>query len=511
LIFVIEGSFSSEYYPRIISTFADWDRGELQVDFIIKTDNGSLYSKLQMANLKVTSNEKELLLKQFSRNIKLLPYKFFFVIDKSGSMGKNNNFQKAIHLTQIILNDYGNEVTGSFITAADNIDFFAKVHTIIDSLKLINPGGNTRLYDGIYATLRNIENALPGIPAIFVLTDGEDISSKYTISDCLLLNDKLSIPIFIAIWGNPNKNYKKDMERLSELSNGLIFQADSQNVKITDFLPKKGMVYSIAIDLPDLSGNDSWIDFAIISLIEGQSFKVSKTIELKNPFKKSVSTASTDERKYFMYIIIIFSIALLIGISVWFGHRNTTTKKCPFCSKRYKISESDCPYCHQNTMYFYNRNQNDNEGFQEQFKENSDYQNFEFRGSSNQNLNQTQIMESVQQHSGDDQTRVLTDVTPALAYLIIKKGDRVGREFPLIAGVNTLGRHSQNMIQIEDLAISHNHAKIFWKADTNKFVINDLASTNGTHINGAEVVQQELKDNDQIKIGQTELIFIQIL
>ena len=214
-----------------------------------------------------------------------------------------------------------------------------------------------------------------------------------------------------------------------------------------------------------------------------------------------------------MYIVIGIIFVILIILVIWFARRNAKTKKCPFCSKRYEINEENCPYCHQNTMYFYEKNQLDDYDISEtNISSNDDLinSNNNYKAPIADNLNVTKIIEPISNNAEMDKTIVLDDTLPTLAYLIIKKGDRIGKEYPLRAGMNTVGRSSQNDINIEDKAISHAHAKIFWEDEKANFVINDLASTNGTFVNDNEVVQQKLNDKDVIKIGQTEFTFIHI-
>jgi len=94
---------------------------------------------------------------------------------------------------------------------------------------------------------------------------------------------------------------------------------------------------------------------------------------------------------------------------------------------------------------------------------------------------------------------------PVLAYLIVKEGQRVGHSFQLSGEVTTIGRDSTNNIVISDDAASGNHAKIL--VEEGKFFIHDLASSNGTFVNGEEVVRQEIFDGNEILFGETKLVF----
>jgi pSer/pThr/pTyr-binding forkhead associated (FHA) protein len=64
-----------------------------------------------------------------------------------------------------------------------------------------------------------------------------------------------------------------------------------------------------------------------------------------------------------------------------------------------------------------------------------------------------------------------------------------------------IGRHTVNDLCIDNLAASSRHARVF-KGPDDKYAIEDLNSTNGTMVNGKEVMTQALNNNDQIRIGK---------
>lgn len=99
------------------------------------------------------------------------------------------------------------------------------------------------------------------------------------------------------------------------------------------------------------------------------------------------------------------------------------------------------------------------------------------------------------------------DPTPdqPLAWLIEKKGLRVGSTYRLKKDVTSIGRDASNDISLSDEAISAQHAKI--RIEEEKYVIYDLVSENGTQVNGEKIVYKEIKENDEIQIGETVLVF----
>jgi diguanylate cyclase (GGDEF)-like protein len=69
-------------------------------------------------------------------------------------------------------------------------------------------------------------------------------------------------------------------------------------------------------------------------------------------------------------------------------------------------------------------------------------------------------------------------------------------------GKTTLGRKAQNDIVIEDEAASREHAVLEFDKKTDRVVIWDNGSTNGTFVNGKKIFKaQTLEHNDQMRIG----------
>jgi FHA domain len=92
-----------------------------------------------------------------------------------------------------------------------------------------------------------------------------------------------------------------------------------------------------------------------------------------------------------------------------------------------------------------------------------------------------------------------------MAKLYLKYEQAVLKEIALSQGVCTIGRLPDNSVQIDNLAVSGHHAKIYWNKD--KYLIEDTNSLNGTYVNNARITQQALLDGDVILIGKHTLAF----
>lgn len=86
------------------------------------------------------------------------------------------------------------------------------------------------------------------------------------------------------------------------------------------------------------------------------------------------------------------------------------------------------------------------------------------------------------------------------------------KEFELAKERITIGRRSDNDIQLDDPTVSGIHAVLTLKPDAYldgafDVAIVDFNSTNGLLVNGEKVQQKRLTVGDIIRIGQHELLF----
>lgn len=93
-----------------------------------------------------------------------------------------------------------------------------------------------------------------------------------------------------------------------------------------------------------------------------------------------------------------------------------------------------------------------------------------------------------------------------MAKLILSLEGSVIRELTLDKERVTIGRKPQNDIQIENLAVSSEHACIV--TILNDSFLEDLGSTNGTLVNGNLIKKHILQNNDVIEIGKYKLKFL---
>ena len=93
-----------------------------------------------------------------------------------------------------------------------------------------------------------------------------------------------------------------------------------------------------------------------------------------------------------------------------------------------------------------------------------------------------------------------------MAKLILSLEGSMIREVPLDKERIMIGRKPSNEIQIENLAVSGEHACIV--TILNDSFLEDMGSTNGTLVNGNSIKKHILQNNDVIEIGKYKLKYV---
>jgi len=93
-----------------------------------------------------------------------------------------------------------------------------------------------------------------------------------------------------------------------------------------------------------------------------------------------------------------------------------------------------------------------------------------------------------------------------MAKLILSMDGLVLKEISLTKERTTIGRKPHNDIQIDNLAVSGEHAVIV--TILNDSFLEDLGSTNGTVVNGNPIKKHFLQNNDVVELGKYKLKFV---
>lgn len=90
-----------------------------------------------------------------------------------------------------------------------------------------------------------------------------------------------------------------------------------------------------------------------------------------------------------------------------------------------------------------------------------------------------------------------------MAKLVILSEGMTGRSHELKVDKTTIGRVEDNTFQIEEPSVSSHHCEVLLRG--NDVIVRDLASTNGSFIDGEKITEAVLKPGQKLRLGQVEI------
>lgn len=97
------------------------------------------------------------------------------------------------------------------------------------------------------------------------------------------------------------------------------------------------------------------------------------------------------------------------------------------------------------------------------------------------------------------------ELEPGQALLLVKRGPNAGSTFLIESDSTSVGRDTSSGVFLDDVTVSRAHARI--ERRDRAFFVKDLASLNGTYVNGEAVEETKLARGDEVQIGKFKLVF----
>lgn len=101
---------------------------------------------------------------------------------------------------------------------------------------------------------------------------------------------------------------------------------------------------------------------------------------------------------------------------------------------------------------------------------------------------------------GGDGPKITIDLTDAAPERVDEVGAKLGTHLVADEEVVTIGRDPANRIVVDDLMVSRRHAELRTGSDGSRVLV-DLASHNGTYVNGARITRAAVRDHDLLTVG----------
>lgn len=103
-----------------------------------------------------------------------------------------------------------------------------------------------------------------------------------------------------------------------------------------------------------------------------------------------------------------------------------------------------------------------------------------------------------------------SEIKPVRAWLVVVEGEKLGMDFRIHTGKNTVGRAKTNDVCFDfDSSVSkENNVSVVYDDRNNLFFIQSGEGKNNVYINNQLLLEaKQIKDNDIIEIGTTKLVF----
>jgi Ca-activated chloride channel family protein len=174
------------------------------------------------------------------------PISVAFLIDVSGSMSVAGKLSLARTTISSLLGSLqsGRDEAAlyTFDSALDERQALTRdLDTVARAFPVIEPYGNTSLYDAIAATAQRVKEQATSRRAIVVITDGVDTSSQLTAPEVSGLASSIDLPVYViaaiatADRGNlmgdrtvPVEGYAADLRHLADWTGGTLLVASSE-------------------------------------------------------------------------------------------------------------------------------------------------------------------------------------------------------------------------------------------------------------------------------------------
>jgi hypothetical protein len=186
----------------------------------------------------------------------------------------------------------------------------------------------------------------------------------------------------------------------------------------------------------------------------------------------------TEHLVYFLFPIIV----IILGIYFLIIHKRI----CPSCGRPVRPVWREC-YCASEPSIFFSQ---ESEG-EQKVRTPAESESFSF--------------DDAQPLSGEPMGTEVMLPSITSAFLLVEESGVPEKRYEIKGTVASIGSSDDNDIVLKDKAVSRHHAKI--RIEGKKYFIYDLASTNGTKVNGRKITKKWIKDGDTIEVGHTKMTF----
>ena len=252
--------------PQTISVDVDL----VDILFTVTDKKGKSIRNLKRENFKVYEDNSLQTISSFSSEGNL-PLTIALLLDTSGSIRDRLRFaQEAANefFLSTLVRGKDRGMVLSFHSAVDVIqDFTDDPDKLAQSIRRMRAGGATALYDAIYLAAREKLTAQSGRRIIVVITDGDDTSSRLSMTEALEMAQRNDVVIYAistnssGLGGEKNRRGDDVLKKFTDETGGKVFfpfKLDDLSSSFSDITKELRFQYGLAYSPTNLVRDGSF-------------------------------------------------------------------------------------------------------------------------------------------------------------------------------------------------------------------------------------------------------------
>jgi len=191
----------------------------------------------------------------------------------------------------------------------------------------------------------------------------------------------------------------------------------------------------------------------------------------------------TEHIIYFVLPLVV----IILGIYFLFIHK----RNCPSCGRPIRPIWRECPCSSGPSIFFSQEPEEEHPEGRQEVGAPAETERFSY--------------DDAQPFSGEGMGTEVMLPSINSAWLLVEESGMPEKRYEIKETAVSIGSSDDNDIVLKDKAVSRHHAKI--RVEGKKHFIYDLASTNGTKVNGRKITKKWIKAGDTIEVGHTRMTF----
>jgi Ca-activated chloride channel family protein len=201
--------------------------------YTVADKKGKFITNLKKEDFKVYEDAKNQVITNFTAETDL-PLTIALLVDTSGSIRDKLKFEQEAAIEFFYSTLHRGKDKGMVISFDSGVDllqdFTDNPETLADAVRKIRAGGGTSLYDAIYLAVNEKLANQPGRLVIILISDGDDNSSRISLTETLELAQRRNVAIYsistnsAAYFGSKDQDRgDKTLKRFAEETGGRPF------------------------------------------------------------------------------------------------------------------------------------------------------------------------------------------------------------------------------------------------------------------------------------------------